>query len=243
MFTKIKFVHTQDMETLKRLQAFEIVSVLRRMFNPHKVADVGCGTASLLAEFKRNGVVVHGYDGKWVNKNFLFQNISTNEFTEIDLEHRLEIHERYDLVLCLEVAEHLSEARAASLVNDLCKASDTVIFSAAVPGQGGQNHINEQWIDYWISKFEDNGFQFHDVLKSQWWENNNILWWYRQNMVVFSKKSIEFSAEVERSRNYLSHVIHPVLFTTITDFREKNAIKRHIRGLYKAILFRLKIIR
>ena len=46
------------------------------------------------------------------------------------------------------------------LVATITKHGDAVLFSAAIPGQGGQDHLNEQWPEYWQKKFEVNGYYF-----------------------------------------------------------------------------------
>ena len=87
--------------------------------------------------------------------------------------------------MCLEVAEHLSETRASSFVNDLCALGDLVLFSAAVPGQGGMNHVNEQWPSYWSAFFKENGLACFDILRPKVWNNSLIDWWYAQNVFLF----------------------------------------------------------
>jgi hypothetical protein len=52
---------------------------------------------------------------------------------------------RFDLALCLEVAEHLPAAAGDSLVRRLASVGARILFSAAIPGQGGRNHVNEKW--------------------------------------------------------------------------------------------------
>lgn len=231
------------MEVVKRTQANEIVTALFDLFKPDSVADIGCGTATLLYEFKKRGVSIRGYDGKWANKELLYQNILPKEFIECDLEKPLSEKSKVDLAVCLEVAEHLSSQRADGLVEDLTSISDIIIFSAAIPRQGGQNHINEQWPEYWEGKFMSRGYTCHDVLKSIFWDNEKILWWYRQNMVLYVKNGVALPSGLLNQRNYLKNVIHPVLFTTVVDYRQKNAIKRFARGLWKSVLYKLKIIK
>ena len=89
--------------------------------------------------------------------------------------------------MSLEVAEHLPESAADTFVKTLTNLSDNIIFSAAIPSQGGQNHINEQWHTYWIEKFEKRGFYCHDLIRTHIWNNEKVDWWYKQNMFFFSK--------------------------------------------------------
>jgi hypothetical protein len=94
---------------------------------------------------------------------------------------------QYGLAISVEVAEHLSEARADSFVGDLCKLSKLVLFSAAIPGQGGHKHVNEQWLSYWVEKFQSNNYFPDDFIRSQIWENSDVEWWYRQNIILFQE--------------------------------------------------------
>src|SRR5690606_16087480 len=113
---------------------------------PKSVVDVGCGLGTFLRAFKDLGVKdVYGLDGPWVRRDLLYKYIEEGEFEEADLEKPIEVTRRFDLAISLEVAEHLSEARADGFVADLGKLSDNILFSAAIPGQGGDHHINEQW--------------------------------------------------------------------------------------------------
>ena len=83
------------------------------------------------------------------------------------------------------MAEHLSEASADGFVASLVRLAPVVLFSAAIPHQGGTGHINEQWPDYWVAKFAGHDFAVVDCLRRRLWNNAKILPWYRQNMLVF----------------------------------------------------------
>ena len=185
------------------------------LFNPKSVVDVGCGTGTFLKEFKINGVEqLKGYDGSWANEELLAENLNESEFEACDLEKSMEFEHKYDLALCLEVAEHLEESSADILIDNLTKSSDVIVFSAAIPGQGGQNHVNEQWLDYWRAKFDAKGFVVDDVLKPLLWNNQKIDYWYRQNIVIVRKSGYKYEKpEVE---NMLQNPIHEQLFTERT---------------------------
>ncbi len=130
----------------------EIVPFLIDKFHPQSVVDVGCGNGTFLSVFLENGIKdILGLDGGWVNRSELY--IDGAFFLEKDLEKDLSINRKFDMVLCLEVAEHLSGDVADNFINNLTNLGDIIIFSAAIINQGGQNHINEQPFDYWIEKF------------------------------------------------------------------------------------------
>jgi len=133
--------------------ANHIVPICLDLINPKKVLDVGCGRGSFLKLFADNGVeFINGIDGDWVNEGDL--DIPLKFFRYADLEKKVQIYDKFDLAICLEVAEHLTSGRAPSFVDDLCRLSDVVLFSAAIPFQGGTNHINERPITYWADLFK-----------------------------------------------------------------------------------------
>jgi hypothetical protein len=65
---------------------------------------------------------------------------------------------------------------------------NVVIFGAAIPGQGGTGHINEQWPEYWIDKFSDNGFDVFDIFRKEVRANDEVAPWYAQNCFLFIQK-------------------------------------------------------
>ncbi len=167
--------------------------VLERVFQlyqPRSVLDVGCGRGCwLLAAEELGSTLLEGLDGSWVQRGEL---VSSNiKFTPVNFEQKLNILDRYDLCISLEVAEHLTESRAREFVGTLCAASDIVLFSAAIEQQGGTNHLNERWQSYWIALFESYGYECLDVLRSQFWENTAVEVWYRQNAFIFVNRSAE----------------------------------------------------
>lgn len=204
--TTTKFFHNEKLHNLQSPR--ELVPVLVQLFEPQSVVDFGCGIGTFLYCFKENGVPkVMGMDGKWVDKNLLSKYIDEHEFTSTNLEQAdLGHKERYDLAISLEVAEHLSPESADNFVRNMTSLSDNIVFSAAVPGQGGQGHVNEQWPEYWIAKFEKHGYTCHDILRPYLWNNPNIFWWYKQNILVFTKNpAFTHSLKVPK----LYNIAHP----------------------------------
>ena len=152
---------------------------------PRSAVDVGCGLGHWLAVLKEHGVEdVFGYDGPWVDRSRLL--IAPPEFGVADLNEPLAVKRRFDIALCLEVAQILVPDRAQSLVEKLVALSDVVIFSAAVPGQGGIRHENEQWPQYWAELFADHGYVASDPFRLKLWKRDDVRWWFRQNMVCYS---------------------------------------------------------
>ncbi|MBK8176287.1 MAG: methyltransferase domain-containing protein [Rhodospirillales bacterium] len=156
----INYDHTSyDRQSVGSLRAAE--AVLKHVFKfiqPKSVCDVGRGIGTWLHASKQLGVeTVIGFDGSYVDPAKLL--IEREEFQAMDLQaSRLSLPDKTDLVVSLEVGEHLDEGRADTFVEDLAGMSDNILFSAALPYRGGEGHINEQFHSYWISKFQHEGF-------------------------------------------------------------------------------------
>lgn len=190
--------------------AEKILGTLIDHYGPFRSAvDVGCGTGTFLSVLTRLGTErVLGVDGDWVDRNFL--DIDASDFIQHNLETDLEINEKFDLAICLEVAEHLSDDIADSLIASLTRMSDLVLFSAAIPGQGGNGHINERWQSYWARKFKKNGFESFDIIRPTLWSSADVLYWYRQNTIVYRRS--EETETVTRTANQILDIVHPEAF-------------------------------
>lgn len=182
---------------------------------PQAVIDVGCGEGAWLSVWKnRAHSIVKGLDGDYVNRERLL--IEDHEFVEWNLEKREIPFEMgtVDLVTCLEVAEHLVENRAKSFVFELCRLAPVILFSAAIPKQGGVGHVNEQWPDYWARLFRDNGFVTSGALRWQIWDDPAIEPWYKQNLMVAVRHDHEKAntAMFEAPYAVPMGVVHPVVW-------------------------------
>lgn len=203
MSNRIKYIHEENVHNLK--SPMEIVPVLVKLLTPKSVVDFGCGLGTFLYCFKIEGVKeVLGLDGSWVNKELLNKYISHDEFLECNLEEPLNLGKRFDLAISLEVAEHIPEKAADIFIENLVSTSQMIVFSASVPNQDGQNHINEQWLNYWEQKFSKHNYIMHDILRPLFWDNPNIFWWYKQNMVLVTSKESNFQTNCD----VLKNVIH-----------------------------------
>lgn len=173
-----------DMRAGSARSAHTVVPMLRDLIDFSSVVDVGCGTGAWLAAFATSGINDYrGLDGAWAEKAGL--EIPRDRFIAADLASPPSLGRVFDLAISLEVAEHLPPSAADRFVTTLAELAPVVIFSAAIPGQGGTSHVNEQWPDYWSERFAARGYACFDVLRLPLWNNPNVQWWYAQNMLVF----------------------------------------------------------
>lgn len=231
----IKYLHEELLHNLDSPN--EIVPELIKIINPKSVVDVGCGIGTFLHCFKDKGVKeILGLDGKWANKDLLFKNILPSEFIEVNLENKIEIEKKFDLVVSLEVAEHISEKSANMFVENLVNLGEVILFSAAIPGQGGQNHINEQWLTYWEEVFLKHDYILKDVLRPIFWNNNKIFWWYKQNMVLFTPKDFKIELSLDEMPSEIRNIVHYECFEENTSQNFFSNLYLNIKQIFKQIL-------
>ena len=161
-----------------------IVPTVLSIVKPESVVDVGCATGAWLSVFRESGVEdILGLDGSYVDRSKL--RIPAERFESIDLSKPFTLPRKFDLAVSLEVAEHLPKRSAKGFVESICNLAPTILFSAAVPGQGGAHHINEQWPEYWRLLFAEREYGMFDSLRSSIWQDDRVASFYRQNMYLF----------------------------------------------------------
>ena len=152
-----------------RQSAREIVPLVLELIPCKQVIDVGCGIGSWLSVFQEFEVEsIFGVDGEWVDEKML--EIPPEVFRSFDLTKPFSMDRKFDLVVSLEVAEHLPHESAKQFVDSLVSLGPVILFSAAIPFQGGTNHINEQWPHYWLKLFQERGYVGIDCLRKKVWE-------------------------------------------------------------------------
>jgi SAM-dependent methyltransferase len=168
-----------------RASARVVVPLVMDLVPCGSVIDVGCGTGVWLSVFAERGVSdIFGIDGEYVDRNSL--QIPAANFAGANLTEPLRLERSFDLAVSLEVAEHLPESSASAFIDLLTGLAPTVLFSAAIPYQGGTHHINEQWPEYWAELFEERGFRPIDCLRRRLLANPDVDWWYAQNLLFFA---------------------------------------------------------
>lgn len=212
------YVHNEITHNFRAAQ--KVLPWIIEEYKINSILDVGTGIGTWLKVAEEHGRADFlGVDGSWVNRKQL--KISERNFRELDLRKKFDLQRKFDLIICLEVAEHLPEESADILVNSIVQHGSLILFSAAIPGQGGQNHLNEQIPSYWSQKFEKYGYKYYDLVRPRIWKDEDIEWWYRQNIFLLSKEKL-MTEEMNINDNMY---IHPDLFYTVFDNKNKLKIR------------------
>lgn len=226
--------------------AEEFLSHLFKYYKPKSLVDVGCGRGAWLKVAQNLGVNnLLGIDGKWNKEKLILKNTKKSKvkFIYKNLNHFFKAEKKYDLAICLEVAEHLNSSSAVNLVKSIINLSNAIVFGAAYNMQGGVMHINEREHSYWGKLFLNNNFIVFDIFRPNLWKRNNISFWYRQNTFLFIKKKSKIIKILNKNNIYpLSNTdfmdcIHPELFYRRVG---EQGIKYHVKKIISLLIKKLK---
>ena len=208
--------HTGD-EAQRIYTANRVLQLVYDKMKVRSVLDVGCGRGLWLAVAGGLGAIeTIGIEGPWIKSETSY--IALDRILTRDLELGFDLNRTFDLVMSIEVAEHLSPAAAENFVTSLARHGDFILFSAAIPFQPGTGHINCQFPDYWARLFSEHDYQPVDFIRPAIWNDSAMHLWIRQNMLAFvsaqflSKNS--WARKVAAASRPLS-IVHPELFTAL----------------------------
>jgi SAM-dependent methyltransferase len=219
-----------------------IVPLIRNLLGVGSVLDVGCGRGVWVREWREGGTAdAVGVDGSYVDKSRLV--IPADRFVERDLSQPFSLGRRFDLVQSLEVGEHIAEQRADTFVANLVAHSDVILFSAAIPGQGGEFHVNEQSYGYWRDKFAVQGFRTFDWLRPRICDLTAIEPWYRYNTLLFARGAALDAATPDLLQTEIPHD-QPIPIRAPLSWRIRNGVLAHLpQGLvHQLAILRHKLV-
>ena len=191
-----------------------LVPQVVELLGPRSVVDVGCGSGTWLSVFRRHGVEdVLGIDGAYVDTEVL--EIPGDWFVPHDLTRPLRLERSFDLAVSLEVAEHLPPEAAGTFVDSLVGLAPHVLFSAAVPHQGGEGHVNGQWPAYWAAIFAEHDYLPVDCFRRRLWRDERVEWWYAQNVLLYVRRDSLGALEPEQE---VLPLVHPTLYLEMVEW-------------------------
>ena len=162
--------------------------VLRQYPHIKSVTDLGCGPGWWLWMFRAYGITnVTGVEGVGTDSSLYVNPLSQFYVADLNL-WKWPFIGLDDLVMSVEVAEHLPESQADAFVDLHVSISNLVLFSAAHKGQTGPGHVNEQDLPYWEDKFKARGYRMLDFIRPTIAGVQSVPWWYRSNIVMFEKE-------------------------------------------------------
>jgi hypothetical protein len=165
--------------------ALKCLRLIRPFVDFESVVVFGCGVGAWLEACRQLGARnLLGFEGEWISKT---ETVVPRDLIRVrDLSSGvIDLQKRYTLAMTIEVAEHLPEQAADGFCESLVRASDYILFSAAIPKQGGVGHINEQPLPYWVEKFWRLRYIPIEPIRPYIARDRTILPWLRQNIVMF----------------------------------------------------------
>jgi SAM-dependent methyltransferase len=210
-----------------------ILPIVFKLYKPRSIVDFGAGVGTFLRAAEELGVqTVLGIEGPWVKG----KHPESIEYIYANLEERVFLPRRFDLAISLEVAEHLIPTRAESFVEDICRASDVILFSAALKGQGGTNHIHENTASFWREQFNKQSYEMFDCLRAKIWDNQHVMAWYRQNTYLYVNSKVDLASKLKHDP--LLNIVHPHYYKNSVAFYPTSIL---LKALLKKARRRLKI--
>ena len=147
------------------------------------VMDVGSGLGFTSKWFIDHGFDVTSIEGLSENVNNAV--VSTIEH---DLTKSSYIKENVDIVICIEVVEHIEESYIENLLETLC-CGKFLLITHAIPGQKGYHHVNCQPSEYWINHLKEKKFSLleQESIHIRTLAAQDGAKWIAQNGMLFQK--------------------------------------------------------
>jgi SAM-dependent methyltransferase len=229
-----------------RRSAHAVVPTVLQLVQPESVVDVGCGDGAWLSVFRELGVNdTVGLDGDYVDRRLL--QIPQDQFSATDLSLPFRLPLTFDLAVSLEVAEHLPPQSAEGFVDSLTRLAPVVLFSAAIPFQGGTHHLNEQWPDYWAALFKVHDYVPIDCIRGGIWGNQQVEWYYAQNVLLFvradrMREDSELRQWSEKTNLKQLALVHPTRFLQPFRCGVRDALRLLAQATLNAARKRIRVL-
>lgn len=171
-------------------QANRLAEVLKWVYSPNSVIDIGSATGLYLKPFLDDGTKVTAVDYSESAISDEVLQIPKKDFKIVDITKQ-SIGVTADLALCVEVLEHIEAEFSEIAIHHIAETSNTIFFTAAQPGQGGVGHVNCQPKEYWAAFFTNEGF-VRDIKDEDYiriiMASGYHMGWLINNLMVFKRK-------------------------------------------------------
>lgn len=160
----------------------ELCSAIISTFHVDTAVDIGCGDGRYTFALNADGILCDGYDGNPMTPEITGDRCAVKDFSDpVDIG-------QYDLVLCLEVGEHIPVKYEQTFLDNICGASQEYIcLSWAIEGQDGTGHVNCRNNGYIINEMQRRGFDI-DWEHTEYLREKSTLSWFKNTVMVFEKR-------------------------------------------------------
>lgn len=174
-----------------------ICAALIGIYNPKMVIDAGCAIGTYIDELLNRGINAYGIEGSIKAIPYLVAPKNRIIFADLRVPVTEEMKEqitKFDLLISLEVAEHIEPEYADVFLDNLTIHSDHILMTAALPGVAGKHHINCQLPEYWVAKMAQRGYKrmpeyekrFKEFLEP--WKRRTAVKHYYNHVLCFDRE-------------------------------------------------------
>ena len=176
-------------ETGSYISALQILKYITSFIDIKSVIDFGCGMGTWCKAIEDLGISnILGIDQHIYDSKYML--IPEKNYMRYDLRKELLFSHKVDIAISVEVAEHIEEEYSERFIHNLCMCSDLILFSAALPFQGGTGHVNEKSCTFWANIFNKFKYKPIDCIRPHFWNNKQIEVWYRNNCILYAEKKL-----------------------------------------------------
>lgn len=205
-----------------------IAEAIVNTYDPKRVIEFGCGNGELAKELAKRNIEVIAIDG-YSKPNY--EGYTLVKFFPLDMNNSAatekllsEITGKFDVAISLEVAEHLDPAISGSLVKWMTNLSNAVVFSAAVPKQDGDGHINCRTHMEWYNFFAANGFEIVDTIRHQLRDHDKVGLWYKLNAIDYIRTGSVYDTPLIK-KGLIERLVATVSFAASEGFYYKREME------------------
>lgn len=181
----------QKIELEETPQADRLCDYLNKLFSPSRVIDFGCSSGLYLRPWHLLGVETQGLENSL--EAIDLRVVPSVGYADLTKPIRIAKYfpDKPELGLCIEVLEHIDPIFEDAVLDNLCSNTHgPLVFSAAKPGQGGENHVNCQHKEHWICAFHERGW--HYSMKTagmiEYMKSGYHMGWFINNAMILEKK-------------------------------------------------------